>query len=160
VGEKTFEEVVIDFFKEKLGDKLKSYEVKPRIKSKGLVIVTVSSSTIKEAITSFLEKFSEQGAKLSTITGVDFGKNLGLVYHITVDGEGIVVNVKVNDLPRTSPEVETLSDVIPAAAFMEREVHDLFGIKFKDHPSLKKWVLVETWPEGVYPLRKDFKQEG
>jgi len=159
VSEKPFEEIAVSFFKEKLGSKLKSCEIKPRVKSKGLVTVTVSSSIAKEVVTSFLEKFSEKGAKLSTISGVDFGKTLGLVYHITVDGEGVIVNVKVDDLTRTSPEAETLSDVIPAAAFMEREVHDLFGIKFRGHPSLKRWVLVETWPEGAYPLRKDFKQE-
>ncbi|RLE52734.1 MAG: hypothetical protein DRJ33_02940 [Candidatus Methanomethylicota archaeon] len=160
MSEKSFEEVVVKFFKERFGNKVKSCEVKPRMKSKGLVVVSVSSDVVKEAVISFLNEFDDRGAKLSTISGVDFGKNMGLVYHITVDEEGVVVNVKVDDLSKASPEVDTLSDVIPAAAFMEREVHDLFGIKFRGHPSLKRWVLVETWPEGAYPLRKDFKQGG
>ncbi|VBB06773.1 respiratory chain nadh dehydrogenase 30 kd subunit signature [Lucifera butyrica] len=53
-------------------------------------------------------------------------------------------------------EFPSLTSFIPAAAWYEREIHDLFGLVPVGHPDLRPLVLHENWPAGVYPLRKDF----
>ena len=45
-----------------------------------------------------------------------------------------------------------------AANWIEREMHDLLGANFRDHPDMRRLVLDDTWPEGLHPLRKDFDQ--
>jgi NADH-quinone oxidoreductase subunit C len=49
--------------------------------------------------------------------------------------------------------------LLPGAVLYEREVHDLLGVVFDGHPSLERLILPDDWPEGVYPLRKDYKVE-
>jgi len=47
--------------------------------------------------------------------------------------------------------------VIPGSILYERELQDLMGFRVKDHPDPRRFNLPEDWPEGVYPLRKDYK---
>ena len=54
--------------------------------------------------------------------------------------------------------VPTVSDIWPAADWEEREVYDMMGIKFKDHPDLRRILMWEGYP--FYPLRKDFPLAG
>ena len=79
---------------------------------------------------------------------------LTMVYHFTstVFRHTLVVKVK---LDRNNPETETVSDIWRTAAFHEREVFDLFGVKFLHHPDLRRLVLTDDF-EG-HPLRKDFE---
>jgi NADH-quinone oxidoreductase subunit C len=63
------------------------------------------------------------------------------------------LRVKVR-LPADDPHVATVSDVWPAANWLEREVWDLFGIAFDGHPDPRRLLMPEDW-EG-YPLRKDY----
>ncbi|HWR37871.1 MAG TPA: NADH-quinone oxidoreductase subunit C [Patescibacteria group bacterium] len=58
--------------------------------------------------------------------------------------------------PVAEPDFPSLTPVISAAAWYEREIHDLFGLVPVGHPDLRPLVLHENWPRGVYPLRKDF----
>ncbi|AEW03429.1 hypothetical protein A4D02_19040 [Niastella koreensis] len=83
------------------------------------------------------------------------GKTLmTMVYHVTstIFRHTIVVKVK---LDRNNPAIETVSDIWRTAEFHEREVFDLFGVKFLHHPDLRRLVLTDDF-EG-YPLRKDFE---
>ncbi len=60
-------------------------------------------------------------------------------------------------VPADGPlEFPSLTPVIPAAAWYEREIYDMFGVKPVGYPELRPLVLHENWPEGVHPLRKDF----
>lgn len=56
-------------------------------------------------------------------------------------------------------EFPSLVPIIPAAAWYEREIHDLFGIVPQGHPDLRRLVLHENWPDGKYPMRKDFNMD-
>ncbi|HVN75350.1 MAG TPA: NADH-quinone oxidoreductase subunit C [Thermoanaerobaculaceae bacterium] len=88
---------------------------------------------------------------LTTIVGEDMRDHFLLSY--IVSGSVVVVlQVKVD---REKPEVPTLALVTPGAAVYERELHDLLGIVPVGHPDLRRQVLPEDWPAGVYPLRKD-----
>ena len=67
---------------------------------------------------------------------------------------GTVVTLLVK-IDKDKPEVPTLADTVAGAIVYEREIHDIIGITPVGHPDLRRQVLPEDWPEGVYPLRKD-----
>ena len=91
---------------------------------------------------------------LFCLTGVDWEESLGVIYHLdsTEYRHRIVVRVKTEN--RENPVFDSVSDIWYTAEFHEREVFDFFGIKFTNHPNLKRLFLTEEW-EG-YPLRKDY----
>ena len=91
---------------------------------------------------------------LFCLSGVDWGEALGVVYHLesTIHRHMIVVKVQTTD--RENPILDSVYDIWATAEFHEREVFDFFGIKFKNHPNLKRLFLTEDW-EG-FPLRKDY----
>ncbi|HMS65417.1 MAG TPA: NADH-quinone oxidoreductase subunit C [Ignavibacteria bacterium] len=94
---------------------------------------------------------------LFCLTGVDWVTNLMVIYHLesTKNKHTIVLKVKITD--RENPAVETVSDIWRTAEFHEREVFDLFGVKFINHPDLRRLLLEDDWIG--YPLRKDYKDE-
>lgn len=94
---------------------------------------------------------------LFCLSGVDWGEELGVVYHLESirHRHSIVVKVKTED--RENPNLDSVYDIWATAEFHEREVFDFFGIKFNNHPNLKRLFLTEDW-DG-YPLRKDYVDE-
>ncbi len=91
---------------------------------------------------------------LFCLTCVDWKTHLAMVCHLssTVFRHTIVLKALLN---REGPEIETVSDIWRTAEFLEREVYELFGVKFLHHPDLRKLILTDDF-EG-YPLRKDFQ---
>lgn len=91
---------------------------------------------------------------LFCLTGMDWGEELGVVYHLesTTHRHTLVVKVKTSD--REDPIFDSVSDIWATAEFHEREVFDFFGIKFNNHPNMKRLFLTDEW-EG-FPLRKDY----
>lgn len=71
----------------------------------------------------------------------------------TADELVTVKKLVAADGPLTFP---SLTPILPAAAWYEREIHDMFGLTPVGHPDLRPLVLHENWPAGLYPLRKDF----
>ncbi len=94
---------------------------------------------------------------LFCLTGVDWGEELGVVYHLESTTKRHILVVKVSIADRDNPELDTVCDIWYTAEFHEREVFDFFGIRFKNHPNLKRLFLTEDW-EG-YPLRKDYEDD-
>jgi len=95
---------------------------------------------------------------LIAISGLDTGSSLDVVYHLAARG-GVVISIR-SVLPREDPHIPTVTDIFPVANLYEREVHDLLGITFDGHPDPRRLLLYEGWPEGEYPLRKDWKPGG
>jgi NADH-quinone oxidoreductase subunit C len=61
-------------------------------------------------------------------------------------------------LEEANPSVESITPVWPSANFYEREVFDLFGVRFEEHPNLRRIMMPDDW-QG-HPLRKDYPVEG
>ena len=102
--------------------------------------------------------FEDVGARFVIATGMDCSSSIEIHYHYSYDQLGWVINVNVALEDRENPEVESITPFLPAAEWIEREMHDLLGINFKNHPNLKRLILTDEWPEGVYPLRKEVKK--
>ena len=93
---------------------------------------------------------------LISLTAVDWTDHFMLVCHITstVFRHILVVKTRIND--RINPASDTVSDIWKTAEFHEREVYDLFGISFRNHPDLRRLFLEDDYG---FPLRKDFSDE-
>ena len=92
---------------------------------------------------------------LFCLTCIDWNTHLTMVYHLssTKYRHNIVVKIK---LDRTNPEIETVSRIWKTAEFHEREVYEMFGVNFLNHPDLRLLILPDGW-EGKNPMRKDFE---
>jgi NADH-quinone oxidoreductase subunit C len=97
---------------------------------------------------------------LSDVTVVDLypkEPRFEVVYHLLSLDTAERVRLKVR-VSSADPQVDSMIPVWPCANAFEREVFDLFGIRFEGHPYLRRIVMPEDW-EG-YPLRKDYPTEG
>jgi ech hydrogenase subunit E len=93
---------------------------------------------------------------LTSITGLDLGVNTGeieVIYYFR--RRAAVVGLRVRT-PRESASVPSVCDIIPSASFFERELREMLGVEVVGTPHPRKLFLPDDWPEGVYPLRKDF----
>jgi len=89
-----------------------------------------------------------------SLTCVDYPDYMMMVYHLrsTSHDHEMVLKAKIED--RDNARVDTLCDIWRTAEWHEREVFDLFGVEFTDHPDLRRLLMSDDW-EG-YPLRKDY----
>ncbi len=94
---------------------------------------------------------------LFCLTGIDYEKSLGVIYHLESTTHRHIVVVKVQTEDRENPTFDSVCNIWKTAEFHEREVFDFFGIKFNNHPNLKRLFLTEEW-QG-FPLRKDYVDE-
>ncbi|PIP54797.1 MAG: NADH-quinone oxidoreductase chain 5 [Bacteroidetes bacterium CG23_combo_of_CG06-09_8_20_14_all_32_9] len=94
---------------------------------------------------------------LFCLSGVDYGKQFGVVYHLesTTLKHSLVLKVKTDN--RINPVFDTVCDIWRTAEWHEREVFDFFGIKFNNHPDLRRIFLDDNWVG--FPLRKDYKDD-
>ena len=122
--------------------------------------IYVERGSIREACALLREDSACPFNFLSDITCVDWyprEPRIDVVYHLLSIPKKERVRLKVR-LNSASPVVESLTSIWPGANYFEREVFDLFGIRFSGHPYLRRILMPEDW-EG-YPLRKDYPVEG
>jgi NADH:ubiquinone oxidoreductase subunit C len=93
---------------------------------------------------------------LISATAVDFLTHMTVVYHLESTSFRHLIVLKSVLADRENPTIESLTALYPTAEYYEREVFDLFGIRFNNHPNLKRLFLEDDYG---YPLRKDFRDE-
>jgi NADH-quinone oxidoreductase subunit C len=93
---------------------------------------------------------------LHVISGVDYMEYMEVCYMMThydpAEGREFILKTKVTD--RVNPAIDSIVKLFAAANFQEREVYDMFGIKFNNHPDLRRILCPDDW-QG-WPLRKDY----
>jgi len=126
---------------------------------RGQRFIILQKSGLRKAIKT-LKEFGFN--HLQTLTAVDYlnldskSARFEVVYQLYSLDKRLQIRLRVK-VSEDDPEVDSIVDLYPVANFLEREVYDLFGIKFKGHPNLKRILLPENW-EG-FPLRKDYPLE-
>lgn len=95
---------------------------------------------------------------LSAVVGMDWKETLGVVYYLTsTSHDWYMLSVRVETSDRENPMLHSVSDLWKVALFQEREVYDFYGIKFINHPDMRRMFLRNDWVG--YPLRKDYDKD-
>jgi NADH-quinone oxidoreductase subunit C len=101
--------------------------------------------------------------RLSSVTAVDRypqEPRFEIVYHLhsLARSERVRLKAPISSGEETLPEIDSVCSVWRGADWYEREVFDLFGVRFSNHPDLRRIMMPDDW-EG-YPLRKDYPVHG
>ena len=123
------------------------------------IFLTIESKDILDVVFFLKTNKDTKFRQLIDITAVDYPqdvKRFKMVYLFLSHelNQRIIVNYFINE----NEVIQSLTKMFPAANWMEREVFDMYGVKFKDHPDLRR-ILTDYGFEG-HPLRKDFPLTG
>jgi Ni,Fe-hydrogenase III component G len=122
-------------------------------KNQKRVIITITPDAI---IKTAEYLYKSAGFRFIIATALHTKRGFEIHYHFSNDSAGLILNLHVI-LDGKNPEVESLSNMFNASNWIEREMHELFGINFLNHPNQDKLISEGNWAEGVYPYRKEFK---
>ncbi len=127
---------------------------------RGELSIRIARPFIRDAVAFLRDDADLRCNFLSDVTCVDWyprEPRFEVVYHLLSIPNKQRVRLKVA-LPGNDANLESVTSVFPATNFFEREVFDLFGVRFSGHPYMKRLMMPEDW-EG-HPLRKDYPVEG
>lgn len=117
----------------------------------------IGAVVIKKELLREIARFLKEGElcfdNLHCVTAVDWKDRVELVYHLYSFKQRFMLTLKVF-LATQELSVETLSGLWMSANWLEREVYDLFGVKFLNHPDLRRILNPDEWTD--HPLRKNF----
>lgn len=121
---------------------------------KGELMIEVEKAKVKEYISHVVNDLHIR--HLSTMTGLDLGQNIGIIYHFWRDRDTVHVKTAVS---KTDPTTVSIVEIIPGAILYEMEIHDMFGVTFQGNPWMdRKLLLPDTWPADLPPpLLKNVK---
>jgi Ni,Fe-hydrogenase III component G len=123
------------------------------IRSKTRCTATIEPKEIT-GVTEYLYK--EEGFRFIIASALHTKKGFEIHYHFSFDSSGLILNIHVI-LNQENPSIESLSNMFNASNWIEREIHEILGIDFINHPNQEKLISEGNWAEGVYPYRKEFK---
>ncbi len=99
--------------------------------------------------------FGDLKARFIIASAVDTPRGgVEILYHYDFYQFPVIFTIRVF-LTKPELEVESLAPYNKALEWIEREMAELFGITFKNHPNMVHLLLLDDWPEGNYPLRRD-----
>ncbi|MBD3271028.1 MAG: hypothetical protein GF384_00640 [Elusimicrobia bacterium] len=101
--------------------------------------------------------FHTMGARFNIASAVDVRSHFEILYHFTIEDINLLISFRVT-LDKAKPEIDSLTRVFKASDWIEREIHEMFGINFKGHPNLKRLLLSDDWPEDIHPLKCDYTE--
>ena len=119
-------------------------------------VLYLDAGQLVEAVTALRDGEDSDLIFLCNLTAVDRERHFEVVYHLQSLDQNHILAAKVLLHDREDPSVPSLTGVFHGAHLQEREVYDLFGIRFEGHPDLRRLFLWDGFPG--WPLRKDFLQ--
>ncbi len=128
----------------------------------GETVVYIEPGVVHEAIRWLHDDAQQRYDFLSDVTAVEYrdaGVPIEVVWHLRSLPYRRFLRIKAQ-LPKGAPlEIDSVYDIYRSADWLERECYDMFGIRFRGHPDLRRLLMWESYKEG-YPLRKDFPLRG
>jgi Ni,Fe-hydrogenase III component G len=137
---------------DKINSDIKDATLETALTAPRRIQVTVRREQLLAVLAYLKEQFGF--AHLGTISGIDLGENFELIYHLSNADATVSVRILT---PRAEPKIPSVCAVLPGAILYERELQDMFGISVENIPDPRRLLLCDDWPEGQYPLRKDWK---
>jgi len=135
----------------KVRDNLKDDIVEINLKSNVRALVSIKPEAVQKAYDLL---FTEMGFRFVIASALQSKEGIEIYYHFSKDIIGFILNLHVL-LPKDNPQIESLTNKFVAANWIEREMHELYGIKFLNHPNLEKLISDGNWAEGVYPYKEE-----
>ena len=123
-----------------------------------MLCITVKKEFIQSILLFLRDNQELQYNFLTTLCGMHYPENeqLGVVYHVHSFVNNHRIRIKtVTEL--NDPKIPTITNIWPAANWMERETYDFFGIQFEGHPNLKRILNMDEMTD--FPMRKEFPLE-
>ena len=136
--QKTFKNDIIDFF----------------VKSPKRVYIEIKHDSLVRVS---LHIFKDLEARFNIASGIDIRHAIEILYHFTLEDINLIISLRVK-LPKENPVIDSLTPYFEGANWIERELHELLGVNFTGHPDLRRLLLSDDWPEGVFPLCQDYKE--
>ena len=124
---------------------------------RGELTLTIDADAIQMAATTVQAAGYNFFEDMTAVDWFPSAPRFQLSYHILSHSFKERIRLRVL-LDEVDPQIETITPVWPSANYYEREVFDLFGIRFAGHPNLRRIMMPDDW-EG-YPMRKDYPVEG
>lgn len=145
----TREEVLYDLRKKFKDDIIEVFDKSPK-----RVYVEIKPDSIVQ-VASYI--FKDLKARFNTASGVDLRYHMEILYHFLIEDINLLISLRVK-LQKSKLEIDSISLIFEGANWIEREIHEILGINFRGHPDLRRLLLPDDWPDGVYPLRRDYKE--
>ena len=137
-----------------LTDKIKHINPDIIIEENGIPTVIVPVSEYRNTALFFKNDPQLSFDYLVCMTGMDWGDSMGVINLLESTIHGHRIFLKTSTTDRENPELPSISDIWETANLNEREVFDFFGIRFINHPDMRRLFLRNDWVG--YPLRKDY----
>ena len=141
--------LIIQKFKEEFNSEI----LETAVKNQKRIVITINSDAIVD-VAVYLYKTA--GFRFIIASAIHTKRGFEIHYHFSKDESGLILNIHVI-LDKDNPQIESLSNMFSASNWIEREMHELFGIDFLNHPGQEKLISEGNWAEGVYPMRKEIK---
>ena len=141
---------VLKKVEEALGDMVLSID-QPR---PNRIYVVVHQDNLPKAARILYEKLH---GRLATSTALEVRDAVELIYHFMLDAEQVLCNLKTQ-VAKPELKVGSVGAFLPAADWIEREMHEMYGVIFEGHPDPRHLLLPDGWPEGNFPYRCDYPQ--
>ncbi len=141
---------ILESIKKEFGKRIK----KVFDKSERRVYIDIDKKDIKD-VANFI--FKDLGARFNIASGVDTPKQIEILYHFSFDELALVVSIRTF-VDKEKSEIDSLTPIMKGAGWIEREIHELFGVHFNGNPDLRHLLLPDDWPKDKFPLRRDYKE--
>jgi Ni,Fe-hydrogenase III component G len=142
-------DLILEELKRRFADNI----IETAVRNSRRFVVTINPKSLP-VIAEYLYREAEM--RFIIASAIHTRQGFEIHYHFSLDSAGIVLDLHVI-LDQEKPQIESLSNMFNASNWIEREMHELFGIDFINHPNQEKLISEGNWAEGVYPYRKEFK---
>lgn len=136
---------------EKFGDKV---QIQQGSSEKQYFVLVNDKSDIKDVVRYV---FKDLGARMNIVTGIDQRDHIELIYHFSFDKFGFIFHIKAL-VEKPFPAIDSITEVVPGAKWIEREIYELYDIKFKGHPELIPLLRSDNRPADYFPFQREVKE--
>ncbi len=144
-------EEILDRIKKEFGNKITNFFEKS--------LKRIYIDVVKENIPGIIKFiFKDLSARFNIASGVDTPEGIEILYHFEFDRLNFIISIRTL-ISKNDCAIESVTSIMKGAEWIEREIHELLGVEFKNHPNMKPLLLPDGWPKDKFPLRRDFKQE-